>query len=181
MSCCDEVDCVESSLLEIKTFLYDNTGQSQVKITQDSSAIPAAGFKMALQFIGEETHRGPCIASANFFTEWFQNRALATKCPSPEYTSPDTLDHITIRSTKPFNQNYPSGSDLFELFVVDGTNGNSLDAMSSMPYWGNESDILNLLLFATPDSTRMHQFIVDVYMTSGRVVSDTTLNIALTP
>lgn len=181
VSCCDEVDCVESKLNRIEVMCVDNTGPSPLQITADSTQLSAAGYKMTIAFFGEETHRGPCVAATHGLLDWFQNRALATSCPHPEYSSPDTLQQIIIRSTKNFNPDYPAGSNLFGLFIMDQENESAFRTLQNMPHWNDESGELDLLLFATPDSVRMHQFMVDVYMTSGRVISDTTIHIALAP
>ncbi len=179
VSCCDEGGCIESKLNSITADMFDNTGQFPVEITQDSSSLSAAGFKIELTFDGEITHEGPCIASRNNLSGWLITNAQAMKCPSPEFSSPDTLDFVNIRSVADFNDEYPAGANLVPLFVDDFRDGKN-DRMTDFPFWGQPITV-NYLLFSEPDSTRWHQFIIEAHMTSGRILSDTTLYIELVP
>lgn len=180
ISCCDEVDCKVSALNSISVEIFDNSGQNPIEILSDSVAIDARGFKLNLTFEGELTSQGPCAANSNRWSDWFIGRALAMKCPINGFSSPDSIDYFLIRSNKNFNSEFPAGADLLPLFIDNDRQGGLKKQMQEWPYWGDPITV-ELLLFEIPDSARFHQFIAEAHMTSGRVLTDSSLTVQLMP
>lgn len=107
---------------------------------------------------------------AQNFNNWNFNLIKTAYACSPLIPETDEkIDSIVIKSTKDFNENYPSGSDLADLFNVivrDLANNIYYEKFSLKDYLGTNPSIpneLTLILREQPDLVTDFEFLVKYY------------------
>ncbi len=173
-SCCGDSRCVSSELVSIEVHHLDNGGPQPVPIVSDS--ISAFSYAIEVNYHGRALE-GLC---SNFFRDVarsFSNPGMAFSCARDVYLSPDTIQQVLIYSTTDFDPTHPAGTDLSEYFI-EKTITAVLPSSFDQPYWPEILEV-RFLLFTAPITQSQHRFLIDVHLTNGRILSDSTEQIVL--
>ncbi len=174
-SCCGDSICISTELALMEIDHVDNGGTAPVPITVDS--VSAMAYAIQVKYFGRELE-GLCNHSLNNFLTSLSNKCYALSCPKDVYLSPDTIRQVIIYSSADFDQTHPAGTDLMEYFV-EKTITQLPSSASHLDWFWPELKVVNYLLFAMPSSEMSQRFYIDVHLTNGRVLSDSTNHIVL--
>lgn len=163
-SCCTDYYCLYIEGIKVQN--YDNSGINPELQLNDT--IPALAFMLELSFITNEQicklFHGVNIGigtanaiSCDFIIE-FENQ----------------ISDLSIYSTADFNDEFPAGADLSELFK-----SKSIDELNQTLKTEYKGLNFNYYLLKKPNWESIHQFIIQIELTNGQIFSDTTQNVVL--
>lgn len=173
-SCCGDSRCVSSELVSIDVHHLDNGGHQPVPIVSDS--ISAFSYAIKVNYHGSELE-GLCGYFLRDIALSFSNPSKAMSCERDVFLSPDTIQKVIIHSSTDFDPTHPAGTDLSEYFI-EKTISEVLPSSYNQPYWPEIREV-RFLLFTAPVSESQHRFFIDVHLTNGRILSDSTEQIVL--
>jgi hypothetical protein len=181
LSCCDcpATNTYQYTFDSIKIFHIDNSGQTPAIV--DSGIIPKEAYGLQIECSLGQLAFYKCADFASF------NTIYAYDCfcpPEIQYVAQDTISEIKIISLNDFDTTHPADSEISEYFKVLTSNTyitiqQYLDYPETIYYEKPDQEVIAIYLMQPPIITGEHQFLVEIDLAGGTMLTSTSTLISL--
>jgi len=172
--CCDTYEEFDYRWQKLELLHLNNAGREPIFATTEI-AKEAYGMRVKLH---------PRIVSQAVSFHPF-NQAMALSCQQDVYNNPSYIETVTIYSVNQFSESIEAEADVTSLFKARRTGDNSefYESVNELvASWGGSSqDLLRSfdIYLMEPPTAGTHQFRVDIKLSNGRHLIDTSAPIEL--